>query len=127
MKKYFPENYLISTQENKNILLSKASLKEAYYSGKILEARATVCAFRCFCLWLAFSISSGVGVFFDALPPGGGFAPEWYSSTIFPSGVFHHFFMCPISSRAPKFNVLIEMKKRDKIPVFPCVFAPRLI
>ena len=43
MKKYFPENYLISTQENKNILLSKASLKEAYYSGKILEARATVC------------------------------------------------------------------------------------
>ena len=43
MKKYFPENYLISTQENKNVLLSKASLKEAYYSGKILEARATVC------------------------------------------------------------------------------------
>ena len=43
MKKYFPENYLISTQENKNILLSKASLKEAYYSGKIIEVRATVC------------------------------------------------------------------------------------
>ena len=43
MKKYFPENYLISTQENKNILLSKAALKDAYYSSKILEARATVC------------------------------------------------------------------------------------
>lgn len=43
MKKYFPENYLIATQENKNILSSKAALKEAFYSGKILECRATVC------------------------------------------------------------------------------------
>ncbi|MGN0486099.1 MAG: S1 RNA-binding domain-containing protein [Acutalibacteraceae bacterium] len=43
MKKYFPENYLILTQENKNILSSKAALKEAYYSGRIIEARATVC------------------------------------------------------------------------------------
>lgn len=43
MKKYFPENYLILTEENKNILSSKASVKEAYYSGKILEVRATVC------------------------------------------------------------------------------------
>ncbi len=43
MKKYFPENYLITTLENKNILSSKAALKEAYYSGRVLEARATVC------------------------------------------------------------------------------------
>ena len=43
MKKYYPENYLIATQENKNILLSKAALKEAYYSSRIIEASATVC------------------------------------------------------------------------------------
>lgn len=43
MKKYYPENYLILTQENKNTLSSKAAIKEAYYSGKIIEARATVC------------------------------------------------------------------------------------
>ena len=43
MKKYYPENYLIGTQENKNALSSKAAVKEAYYSGKILEVRATVC------------------------------------------------------------------------------------
>ena len=43
MKKYYPENYLILTEENKSILSTKASVKEAYYSGKILEVRATVC------------------------------------------------------------------------------------
>lgn len=43
MKKYYPENHLIHTQENKNALMSKAAVKEAYYSGKIIEARATVC------------------------------------------------------------------------------------
>ncbi len=43
MKKYFPENYLIATIENKNILSSRAAIKEAYYSGRIIEARATVC------------------------------------------------------------------------------------
>ncbi len=43
MKKYYPENYLIGTQENKNALSSRAAIKEAYYSGKILEVRATVC------------------------------------------------------------------------------------
>ena len=43
MKKYYPENHLIGTQENKNALSSKAAVKEAYYSGKILEVRATVC------------------------------------------------------------------------------------
>ena len=43
MKKYYPENYLITTKENKNIFLSKAAIKEAYYSGKIIEARATIC------------------------------------------------------------------------------------
>ncbi|MBR2418829.1 MAG: S1 RNA-binding domain-containing protein [Clostridia bacterium] len=43
MKKYYPENYLIATKENKNVFLSKAAIKEAYYSGKIIEARATIC------------------------------------------------------------------------------------
>ena len=43
MKKYYPENHLISTEENKNALSSKASLKEAFYSGRILEARAALC------------------------------------------------------------------------------------
>ena len=43
MKKYYPENHLITTAENKNALSSRASIKEAYYSGKILEVRATVC------------------------------------------------------------------------------------
>ncbi len=43
MKKYYPENYLILTEENRNILSSKAAIKEAFYSGKILEVRATVC------------------------------------------------------------------------------------
>lgn len=43
MKKYLPENNLIFTEENKNALSSKASLKEAFYSGRILEARAVMC------------------------------------------------------------------------------------
>ena len=43
MKKYYTENHLISTPENKNALSSKASLKEAFLSGKILEARAVMC------------------------------------------------------------------------------------
>ena len=43
MKKYYPENHLISTEENKNALSSKASLKEAFYSCRILEARAALC------------------------------------------------------------------------------------
>lgn len=43
MKKFYPENTLIHTQENKNTLLSAASIKEAYYSGKTVECRATVC------------------------------------------------------------------------------------
>ncbi len=43
MKKYYTENHLMNTQENKNALSSKASLKEAFLSGKILEARAVMC------------------------------------------------------------------------------------
>lgn len=43
MKKYYPENYLITSEENTNSLSSKAALKEAFYSGKILEARAALC------------------------------------------------------------------------------------
>ena len=43
MKKYFTENHLINTMENKRALSSKASLKEAWMSGKLLEARAVMC------------------------------------------------------------------------------------
>lgn len=43
MKKYFTENHLINTAENKNALSSKAALREAYISGKLLEARAVMC------------------------------------------------------------------------------------
>ena len=43
MKKYYPENYLIATKENENCLSTRAALKEAYYNGRILEARAVVC------------------------------------------------------------------------------------
>lgn len=43
MKKYYTENCLIGTQENKNALSSKAALKEAFMNGKILEARAVMC------------------------------------------------------------------------------------
>lgn len=43
MKKFYPENYLTDTEENKNALSSRAALKEACYSGKILEARASLC------------------------------------------------------------------------------------
>lgn len=43
MKKYYPENYLITTDENKNSLSSRSALKEAFLSGKVLEARAVMC------------------------------------------------------------------------------------
>lgn len=43
MKKFYPENYLIGTEENRTSLSSKAALKDAYYSGRILEARAALC------------------------------------------------------------------------------------
>lgn len=43
MKKFMPEGLLISSGENLNLLTSKAFLKEAYYSGKIIEARAVMC------------------------------------------------------------------------------------
>lgn len=43
MRKYLPENNLILTAENKNILSSRAALKEAYYSERVIEARATIC------------------------------------------------------------------------------------
>lgn len=43
MKKYYPENYLIMTSENKSVLCSKSALKEAWHTGRIIEARATVC------------------------------------------------------------------------------------
>lgn len=43
MKKFFTENHLINTAENRNALSSKAALREAYISGKILEARVVMC------------------------------------------------------------------------------------
>ena len=43
MRKYYTENSLMNTAENKNALSSRAALKEAYMSGKILEARAVMC------------------------------------------------------------------------------------
>lgn len=43
MRKYYTENYLINTAENKNALSSRAALKEACLGGKILEARAVMC------------------------------------------------------------------------------------
>lgn len=38
-----PEGSLIGTQENQNTFTSRASLKDAFYSRKILEARAVMC------------------------------------------------------------------------------------
>ena len=43
MKQYYPENVLISTEENRLALSSKATLKDAWYNGKTLEARAVMC------------------------------------------------------------------------------------
>lgn len=43
MKQYYPENVLISTEENRLALSSKATLKDAWYNGKTLEARAMMC------------------------------------------------------------------------------------
>ena len=43
MKQYYPESYLIATEENRLLLSSKAMLKDAWYNGKTLEARAVMC------------------------------------------------------------------------------------
>ena len=43
MKQYYPENHLIATEENRRILSSPAALKDAWYNGKLLEARAVMC------------------------------------------------------------------------------------
>ena len=43
MTKFMPEGSLISTKENLSIMTSKAFLKEAFYSRKIIEARAVMC------------------------------------------------------------------------------------
>ena len=43
MKQYYPESFLISTEENRLLLSSKATLKDAWYNGKTLEARAVMC------------------------------------------------------------------------------------
>ncbi len=43
MKQYYPENHLISTEENRMALSSRATLKDAWYNGKTLEGRAVMC------------------------------------------------------------------------------------
>ena len=43
MNRYFPEKYLIATEENRRALASLPALKEAFYAGKTLEARAVMC------------------------------------------------------------------------------------
>lgn len=43
MKLYYPESYLLPTEDNVAAFSSGAALKEAFYSGKILEARAVMC------------------------------------------------------------------------------------
>ncbi len=43
MKQYYPENHLIATEENRRLLSSPAALKDAWYNGKLLEARAVMC------------------------------------------------------------------------------------
>ncbi len=43
MKKYYPEGLLFNTQENKDALSSVEALQEAVFTGKILEARASLC------------------------------------------------------------------------------------
>lgn len=43
MKKFMPEGSLISTVENSDAFTSRASLKDAFYSRRILEGRAVMC------------------------------------------------------------------------------------
>lgn len=43
MKKYMPEGSLIGTGDNLDSFTSRASLKDALYSRKVLEARAVMC------------------------------------------------------------------------------------
>ncbi len=43
MNPYSPESYLLQTEENLAAQSSAAALKEAFYSGKVLEARAVMC------------------------------------------------------------------------------------
>ncbi len=43
MKKYYPEGILFESKQNKKSLESINSLRECLFSGKILEARATMC------------------------------------------------------------------------------------
>lgn len=43
MEEFYPEGRLMETAENQAAIKSMSSLNEAYYSGKILEARAALC------------------------------------------------------------------------------------
>ena len=43
MKKYYPEGILFESRQNKKSMESISILREFLYSGKILEAKATMC------------------------------------------------------------------------------------
>lgn len=43
MKKYYPEGIIFETKQNKKSMESISQLRECCFSGKILEARATMC------------------------------------------------------------------------------------
>ncbi len=43
MKKYYPEGILFESRQNKKSMESISNLRECFFSGKILEAKATVC------------------------------------------------------------------------------------
>ena len=43
MKKYYPEGILIETKQNRKSMESISSLRECFFSEKILEAKATMC------------------------------------------------------------------------------------
>lgn len=43
MKKYYPEGILFESRQNKKSMESISNLRECFFSGKILEAKATMC------------------------------------------------------------------------------------
>lgn len=43
MKKYYPEGILFESRQNKKSMESVSNLRECFFSGKILEAKATMC------------------------------------------------------------------------------------
>ncbi len=43
MKKYYPEGVIYDTKQNKRNIASMQNLRESFFEGKILEAKATLC------------------------------------------------------------------------------------